>query len=104
MPIDFDLFFSRLCDIKYQWVINETHFYIEEDPVYDSCWLGRLDSPTPYWYGLTADGSQAYDYVTAQELVDAKVFHGKSLREVWSRVRFYSLGDIEPDTWLSRYG
>lgn len=104
LSLDFDLFFSRLCDVEFQNVIDETNFYIENDPEYDCCWLGRLNGPTPFWYGLTADGSQAYEYATAQELVDAKVFHGKSLREVWAQVRFYSIGNIDPDTWLTRYG
>lgn len=104
LSLDFELFYARLCDDDYTNIINETNFYIEDDPVYDCCWLGRLDGEKPYWYGLVHDGTQAYEYATAQELVDSKVFNGRSLREIWSKVRFYSIGSIDPDTWLSRYG
>lgn len=56
--------------------------------------MGKMPNPDDrskelYWFGLTPDGSQAYDYDTAEEILNAKVFHGKSLSDV-----------IQNITWL----
>lgn len=103
VAIDFDFFYSGLCAMRTIPYSNETEFCIEGDPEYDCCWLGCLRGENPYWLGLVPDGSQAYDFATAEELMDANVFHGKSLRQLWPQVRFYTIGDIDPITWLSRY-
>ncbi len=44
-----------------------------------------------YWYGLTPDGTQTYDYASLQEFCNAPVFNGRSLFDLWDRVEFCSL-------------
>jgi len=44
-----------------------------------------------YWYGLTSDGLQAYDYAKLEDILNSKVFHGKSLCDVIEKVTWYSL-------------
>lgn len=103
VTLDFDFFLSGLramCVVPY---CSETSFCIEDDTEYRCCWLGCLKGEKPYWFGLVPDGSQAYEFATAEELIDAKVFRGSSLRALWPKVRFYTIGDIDPMTWLSRY-
>jgi hypothetical protein len=56
----------------------EIEFGIDNHALYDGCWLGKMsDRETDqdvYWYGLVADGSQAYDFSSFHEFVDAPVF------------------------------
>ncbi len=35
-----------------------------------------------YWYGLTSNDLQAYDYAKLEDILNSKVFHGKSLCDV----------------------
>ncbi|NLD48268.1 MAG: hypothetical protein GX660_13925 [Clostridiaceae bacterium] len=44
-----------------------------------------------YWFGLTKDGKQAYDYDSFNEIINAKVFGGKSLEEIWHLVSLISI-------------
>ena len=100
VSIDFDLFFSGLREMKALPYCNETSFCIESDPEYSDCWLGCLDGEKPYWFGLPGGNSRHLDFASAEELVEARVFNGHSLRELWPRVRFYAIGDIDPVSWL----
>ncbi len=75
---------------------NEIDFRIENDPVYTRCCMGKMpdrddNQKDCYWYGLTPDGTQAYDYHSLQKLCHAPVFDGQSLFDLWDRVEFCSL-------------
>lgn len=94
--VDFDLFLHELETDP----MGEVCFSIEGDPVYTCCWLGGpCGSISDYWFGLVEDCSESYRYPTAQELVDAPVFRGKSLRQLWELVRIEDLDGVEPLTW-----
>lgn len=76
----------------------EMNFCIDNDTEYIDCWLGKMpdkDNPSKevYWYGLVPDGAQAYDYDKLEDILNAKVFRGKSMFDV-----------IEKITWLSLDG
>lgn len=103
VALDLDFFLSGLRAMRIVPYCSETSFCIEDDAEYGYCWLGCLRGETPYWFGLVPDGSQTHEFSTAEELIDAKVFRGKSIRELWPKVRFYTIGDIDPTTWLSHY-
>jgi len=85
----------------------EVEFSIDDDPEYSSCWLGKtIDRETKkecYWYGLVPDGSQAYDYFLMDEFLNAKVFRGKSIQEVWHAVTFYSIDGLDVGERLLHY-
>lgn len=86
----------------------EVEFYIDGDAVYDSCWLGKTPDPekkdrAAYWYGLVKDGSQAYDYYTAEDLIKAPVFRGESLEELWDKVTIKSIDGCSVDYRLPFY-
>ena len=71
----------------------EIDFAIKNDPVYSQCCMGKMPKETSsasnsYWYGLTPDGTQSYDYDTLHELCNASVFYGQSLFDIWDRVVF----------------
>lgn len=81
--------------------IYENNFYIENDDVFDDCWIGFApDCENPYWFGLTADGKNACDFKTVDEILNAKVFNGKSMYELWNKVYFYTVNGIEAKDWF----
>ena len=56
-----------------------------------------------YWYGLLGDGSQAYDYAKLEDILNAKVFKGKSMCDVIQEVIWYSLDGCSIEERLPNY-
>ena len=86
----------------------EMSFGIDGLPKYDDCWLGKMkDNQTGtecYWFGLVKNGSEAYAFPTMTELLEAKVFDGKSLKDVLSQLEWYSLDGSEiPESITDQY-
>ena len=78
--IPFHLFRDELIKGQYMY---ENNFYIDGIDKYDDCWIGFNDQfEKPYWFGITPDGNNAYEYNTADEILNAKVFDGKSMYEL----------------------
>jgi hypothetical protein len=93
--------------VKYNSCI-EMNFCINNDTEYEDCWLGKMpDRNEPgkevYWYGLVQDGSQAYDYAKLEDILNAKVFHGKSLCDVIEKITWYSLDGCSIEEILPDY-
>ena len=88
--------FSKImtCDIIGKQCI-EAWFCVNGFERYHSSWLGKLidkDTQKPvYWFGLEEDGSEAYEFETFEELVSAKVFLNKNIREIWNLLSFFSI-------------
>ena len=100
--ITFEEFRSiMLCDITNNHSCIEIEFCVDNYKDYQCSWLGKMfDSKSEksiYWFGLTEDGSQAYDYETFDQFSNAKVFYNKSIREIWDLVTILSIDacDIE---------
>jgi hypothetical protein len=84
------------------------NFCIDNDIVYGDCWLGKMPDrdnsrKAVYWYGLVPDGSQAYEYTELEDFIDAKVFNGKSMRDVFEKVTWYSLDGCSIEGMLPYY-
>lgn len=93
--------------VKYNSCI-EMNFCIDDDTEYKNCWLGKMPDRNEcdkevYWYGLVPDGSQAYDYAKLEDVLNAKVFHGKSLRDVIYKITWYSLDGCSIEERLPDY-
>ena len=56
----------------------------------------------PYWVG-NCDISGGAEYDTAQELMEAAIFDGRSLRDRWPQVRLVSMLGISLDSWYEYY-
>ena len=90
--------------------VDETEFFIldEPEPVY--CILGYLPEKLiggewkrdeqPYWIGHGCDVKDGLEFATAEELLHAKVYGGRSLAEVWDRVYVENLGMVPLDIWF----
>lgn len=73
----------------------EIEFSVDNCDAFQSAWLGKMSdreaNKAIYWFGLTEDGSQAYDFVSFEEFVNAKVFNDKSLIEIWDSITLLSI-------------
>jgi hypothetical protein len=84
--------------------IDETCFYFADDPQEIDHFLGFLPQyDEPYWVGF-CDIPNGCEYRTADELIEAKIFDGKSLKERWDTVRFFTIGCFPYDEWMKLYG
>ena len=101
MPKDYDI--SKLASYEIGPCI-EILFCVDNDDEYQESWMGKmLDKRTKrniFWFGLTDDGKQAYNYDSLQEFTDAKVFHGSSsLKDIWDLITLISV-----DCYVGAYG
>ncbi|WP_426351065.1 hypothetical protein ACPWSR_07530 [Alloiococcus sp. CFN-8] len=86
----------------------EIEFSIDDDSEYDDCWLGKMpdrdeSNKEIYWYGLAPDGSQAYEYTELKDILNAKVFHGKSLYVLIDKINWHSLDGCSIEERLPYY-
>jgi hypothetical protein len=84
----------------------EVLFCVDNDLVYESCWFGKTtdkENTECYWYGLVEDGSQAYEFNTVDEFINAKIFRGKNIKEIWNLISLYSIDGCEVVERLSDY-
>ncbi|OQB11929.1 MAG: hypothetical protein BWY15_02359 [Firmicutes bacterium ADurb.Bin193] len=95
--LDYDFFFKQL---KAGVSIDETCFYFADDMQQSEHYLGFLPQyDKPYWVGY-CDIPDGCEFHTAEELVEAKIFDGKSLKERWNTVRIISIWGICLDDWI----
>lgn len=92
--------FEEFCSIMSYDITNnlaciEIEFCIDNCKDYQHSWLGKMlwgeDEKSIYWFGLMEDGSQAFDFESFEQFVSAKVFHGKSMKEIWDLVTILSI-------------
>jgi hypothetical protein len=106
--IDFSEFKSMmLYDISKNQSCIEVKFCVDMSDIYKKSWLGKMldkDSHEPiYWYGLVEDGSQAYDYKSFEQFSDAKVFNGKSIKEIWDSISILGIDACDVEDRLPFY-
>lgn len=98
--LDFDYFFRQLhAGVN----IDETCFYFSDDPREAEHYLGFLPEHTPpYWVGC-CDIPDGADFQTAEELVCAPIFDGRSLKDRWAQVRIAHIEGIDLEDWLRSF-
>lgn len=81
--------------------VDETSFTFEKDNQDLLRYIGYSENdPLPYWAGL-CDLPEGSRFQTADELFEAKIYDGKSLKERWDEVTIYSIYSLPLDDWLS---
>ena len=81
--------------------VDETSFTCEKDNQDLLRYIGYSENdPLPYWAGL-CDLPNGRRFQTADELFEAKIYDGKSLKERWDEVTIYSINSFPLDDWLS---
>ena len=94
--ITFEEFYSVMSfDITNNQTCIEIEFCIDNYKDYQCSWLGKMlygeDEKVIYWFGLTKDGSQAYDFESFEQFSNAKVVHAQSIKEIWDLVTILSI-------------
>ncbi len=92
--------FEEFCGVMSFEITNnqtciEIEFSIDNYQDFQCSWLGKKlygeDNKVIYWFGLTEDGSQAYDFESFEQFLNAKVFHAKNIKEIWDLVTIRSI-------------
>ena len=95
--VDFNYF---LAELRKGEIMNETSFYFVgeiSEPEHSIGCLPQYDKP--YWAGL-CDIPNGTEFLTADELVNATIYRGKSLKERWDDVRIICMGGIPVDDYM----
>ena len=80
--------------------VDETSFYFIDDPSETEHMLGYLPQyEKPYWIGY-CDIPDGCEYDNALELLTAKVYDGKSMKERWDYIDFSTIGALGLDDWM----
>lgn len=96
--LDYDFFFKQL---KAGMCINETCFYFSDDPTEEEHYIGFLpEYDKPYWCSRCYDIPDGAEYETAEELVNAPIWNGKSLKERWTEVRICQIEGMCLESWI----
>ena len=86
--------------------IDETVIYFDDDPKEYEHYLGyipEIGKTKPYWIGY-CDINGGYNFKTAKELFEAKVFNGKSVKERWEHVVVYQIDGWNSEDFMEMYG
>ena len=59
----------------------------------------RVDRP--YWLGTGCDLEGGATFLTAEDMLDAKVYGNRSIKSAWDHVFIISLGPHSLDEWFS---
>ena len=98
--MDWDFFFREL---TVGVNIDETCFYFSDDTNEKEHYLGYLPQfDRPYWVGFCDIVGGCY-FKTAEEMVNAPIFDGKSLKERWSCVVICSIEGLSYENWLEYF-
>lgn len=80
--------------------IDETCFYFSDDEQELEHYVGYLPQyEKPYWIGY-CDIEDGCEFESAEELVNAPVFDGRSLKERWNETVIISVEGISLEEWL----
>ena len=95
--LDFVWFYRQLVKGVF---VDETQFYFADDPKETERFLGYLPQyDMPYWVGY-CDIKDGTEFKTADELVNAPIYDGQSLKERWNMVRIISIEGLSLSDWL----
>lgn len=119
--MDYELF--RRCLAEFPGDIDETEFMFLDDEERDECIIGYIPmiptpwsqwtndpatwepkpNPKPYWAGTGCDAPRDAHFATADELLHAKIYGGRSIADGWEQVTVFNLGGAPLDIWFKHH-
>jgi len=82
----------------------EIDFDVQGSLKYQGSWLGKMinndTNKEDYWFGLVPDGSEAYEFTNFGDFTNAKIFDGKSLKEIWSVISIVTIDGVDAHEML----
>lgn len=77
--------------------VDETVFYFDDDKEQQEHYIGYIPTyDKPYWAGY-CDIDNGTEFKTADELFNAKIYNGKSIKERWSHLILVEIGGLSID-------
>ena len=98
MVLDFDYFFRQL---KAGVNIDETYFYFIDDGDEKEYYLRYYPKHEKPYLAGGYNMSFGIEFLTAEELVNSKIFNGKSLKDDWTKVHICSVEGFVLEDWLN---
>ena len=78
---------------------DETAFYFKNDKNQVERYIGYLPKyAKPYWAGH-CDVPNGCDFKTAEELFNAKIYDGKSIKDRWNEILFIQISGVDINEW-----
>lgn len=94
--MDWDFFYKQL---EAGHNIDETCFYFSDDAEEEVHYIGFIAKyECPYWAGY-CDIPNGCEFSTAEELVNAPIYNGMSLKERWDKVVITEIEGICVEEW-----
>lgn len=84
--------------------VDETLIYFDDElENQQTHYLGCLrEYDKPYWVGY-CDIPDGGEFFTAKEMLEAKIFDGKSIKDRWEHVVIVNIGGFNYEEWLEMY-
>lgn len=97
-------FFLKIFEHDEVFLVDETLFYFDDGPKnQQEHYLGCLrEYDKPYWVGY-CDIPDGEEFLTAKEMLEAKIFEGKSIKDRWEHVVIVNIGGFCWEDWLDMY-
>lgn len=95
--------FERFYEIFEKYGFSESTFRLKNSKKFQNVWFGVTQNPHKdngllYWYGSEEDNLSC-DFSSLEDFVNAKIFDGKSLKEIWDNIEITSLDCISPEEY-----
>lgn len=107
--MEFDLFLRCLNEARE--AIDETEILFLDDLERGECIMGYIPYITmdgriqrfaaPYWIGTGCDIKDGMEFLTAEDLLNAKVYGGRSISQAWDQVCVLHFGYVPLDIWFN---
>lgn len=105
--ISFELFEKLMSFETKGTICIEILFKVKGSDKFDFCWMGKLydkeKNSDVFWFGITPDGENAYDYLSFDDFSSDNVFDGKSLYEIWNEVSIEEINACDPEDMIEIY-
>lgn len=97
-------FFLKIFEHDEVFLVDKTLFYFDDEPKnQQEHYLGCLrEYDKPYWVGY-CDIPDGEEFLTAKEMLEAKIFEGKSIKDRWEHVVIVNIGGFCWEDWLDMY-
>ncbi len=79
----------------------EILFSVDGYEKYSVSWMGNSNGD--FWFGLVADGSEAYNFDSFEKMLYAPVFDGKSLNDLCGLVDIIEINACPAELMLKLY-
>ncbi len=92
--------FERFYEIFEKYGFSESAFRLKNSKKFQYVWFGVTQNPhndneLVYWFGSEEDNLSC-EFSSLDDFVNAKIFDGKSLKEIWNNTEIIALDCISP--------